>query len=170
MSRLRVASAWRARSGLTDTSHGTKLTESRSPILGRLEISGRPMCRIVKKRNNLEAAGGVEMADIVVMGAGVIGLGTAMLLAEDGHRVTVFERDAGPVPTSSEKSWSSWERTGVNQFRLPHYFLSRFRSILDAELPQAAKAIEAAGGLRHNPLLDLPEQIRGPERPADADL
>jgi len=128
------------------------------------------MCRIVKKRNNLEAAGGVEMADIVVMGAGVIGLGTAMLLAEDGHRVTVFERDAGPVPTSSEKSWSSWERTGVNQFRLPHYFLSRFRSILDAELPQAAKAIEAAGGLRHNPLLDLPEQIRGPERPADADL
>jgi 2-polyprenyl-6-methoxyphenol hydroxylase-like FAD-dependent oxidoreductase len=33
-----------------------------------------------------------------------------------------------------------------------------------------ATAIAAAGGLRSNPLLDIPEEIRGPERPEDLDL
>ena len=33
------------------------------------------------------------MAQIVVVGAGVVALGTAMLLAGDGHRVIVLERD-----------------------------------------------------------------------------
>ena len=34
------------------------------------------------------------MAQIVVMGAGLNGLTTGMLLARDGHQVTVLERDA----------------------------------------------------------------------------
>jgi 2-polyprenyl-6-methoxyphenol hydroxylase-like FAD-dependent oxidoreductase len=107
---------------------------------------------------------------IVVVGAGVVGLGTAMLLADDGHQVTVLERDTSPSPASAEEAWSDWERRGVNQFHLPHYFLARYRSILDAELPRVTKAIEAAGGLRHNPLLEIPEEIRGEERPEDHDL
>ena len=110
------------------------------------------------------------MADIVVIGAGVVGQGTAMLLADDGHRVTVLERDPGSPPATPEDSWGSWERPGVNQFRLPHFFLARFRSILESELPRAARAVEAAGGLRQNPLLSIPEQIRGPERPGDTDF
>src|SRR2546423_8736217 len=108
------------------------------------------------------------MADVVVIGAGVIGLGTAMLLADDGHHVTVLERDSGPPPASPEESWSCWERTGVNQFRLPHYFLSRFRAILDAELPRVANAIEAAGGLRQNPVPEGTEESTGPERTGHA--
>ena len=110
------------------------------------------------------------MADIVVIGAGVVGQATAMLLADDGHRVTVLERDPGPPTARPEDSWSSWERPGVNQFRLPHFFLARFRSILESELPRAAEAVEAAGGLRQNPLLRIPEEIRGPQRPGDTDL
>jgi 2-polyprenyl-6-methoxyphenol hydroxylase-like FAD-dependent oxidoreductase len=110
------------------------------------------------------------MAEIVIVGAGVVGLGTATLLASDGHQVTVLERDPASPPSSPEEAWSDWDRRGVNQFRLPHYLLARCRLILDAELPQMAAAIEGAGGLRHNPLLEIPEEIRGKERPDDMDL
>jgi 2-polyprenyl-6-methoxyphenol hydroxylase-like FAD-dependent oxidoreductase len=110
------------------------------------------------------------MAEILMVGAGLVGLGTATLLAMDGHEVTVLERDPAPPPLSVEDAWSRWNRRGVNQFRLPHYLLARYRSILDTELPQMAEAIEGAGGLRHNPLLDIPEEIRGKERPDDRDL
>jgi 2-polyprenyl-6-methoxyphenol hydroxylase-like FAD-dependent oxidoreductase len=34
------------------------------------------------------------MAEVLVLGAGLNGLATAMLLAGDGHTVTVLERDA----------------------------------------------------------------------------
>ncbi len=108
------------------------------------------------------------MAEIVVLGAGVIGLGTAMLLANDGHDVTVLERDPTPPASTAEEAWETWERRGVNQFRLPHYFLARYRSVIDVELPEVARSIERVGGLRHNPLLDAPEGFRGPERPDDA--
>ena len=109
------------------------------------------------------------MADIVILGAGVVGLGTALLLAEDGHHVTVLERDPHPPPSPLD-AWDNWRRRGVNQFRLPHFFMARYRAILEAELPQAAKAIEAAGGRRYNPLLAIPEFVRGPERPDDHDV
>jgi 2-polyprenyl-6-methoxyphenol hydroxylase-like FAD-dependent oxidoreductase len=107
------------------------------------------------------------MADIVVVGAGVVGLGTAILLAQDGHNVTVLERDPSPPPASVDEAWADWERKGVNQFRLPHFFLARYRNILEAELPRVAKAIEAAGGLRQNAILGIPEEMRGPLRPGD---
>ena len=38
------------------------------------------------------------MAKIVVVGGGVVALGTAMLLAGDGHQVTVLERDPDGPP------------------------------------------------------------------------
>jgi 2-polyprenyl-6-methoxyphenol hydroxylase-like FAD-dependent oxidoreductase len=110
------------------------------------------------------------MAEVVLLGGGVVGLGTAMLLAKDGHDVTLLERDASPRARTTDEAWEQWERRGVNQFRLPHYFLSRYRAVIDAELPEVARSIADVGGLRHNPLLDIPEQIRGPARPEDAEL
>ena len=38
------------------------------------------------------------MAEILLLGAGVVGLGAALLLADEGHTVTVLERDPQPPP------------------------------------------------------------------------
>src|SRR5687767_15690131 len=91
------------------------------------------------------------MARIVVCGAGVNGLIVAMMLAKDGHEVTVLERDAAPPPDPAE-TWDTWERRGVGQFRLPHFLLPGFRKVMDAELPEVVTALDAAGALRLNPL------------------
>ena len=38
----------------------------------------------------------------LILGAGICGLGTALLLARDGHEVTVLERDPDPMPDSPQ--------------------------------------------------------------------
>jgi 2-polyprenyl-6-methoxyphenol hydroxylase-like FAD-dependent oxidoreductase len=98
------------------------------------------------------------MATITILGAGLAGLTTAMLLTRDGHEVTVLERDPAP-PT--DDPWHGWQRPGVNQFRLPHYLLPRWWTELQAALPDAAAAILAAGATRVNPLTELPPAMRG---------
>jgi pyruvate/2-oxoglutarate dehydrogenase complex dihydrolipoamide dehydrogenase (E3) component len=61
------------------------------------------------------------MSTILVLGGGVIWLSMAMMLARQGHYVTVFERDGEPLPDSAEEAWHAWERRGVAQFRQAHY-------------------------------------------------
>ncbi len=110
------------------------------------------------------------MARIVIAGAGVVGLGTALLLCRDGHDVTVLERDADAPPAGADEIWASWQRKGVNQFRLPHFFLARYRSLLSTELPDVAEALAAAGALRLNPVLNAPESLRGPAADDDGEF
>ncbi|MFF5078643.1 NAD(P)/FAD-dependent oxidoreductase [Actinoplanes sp. NPDC000266] len=83
------------------------------------------------------------MANMTILGAGLAGLSTAMMLRDDGHDVTVLERD--PAPPGGEP-WESWQRPGVNQFRLPHFMLPRWWRTLSEELPAAASEVRAAGG------------------------
>jgi 2-polyprenyl-6-methoxyphenol hydroxylase-like FAD-dependent oxidoreductase len=106
------------------------------------------------------------MARIVIIGAGVVGLGTAMLLAGDGHQVTVLERDPTSPPEPVE-AWERWQRPGLNQFRLPHFFLAGFRSVVDAELPEVSGALRAAGALRLNVIGDAPREMTGGWRDGD---
>jgi 2-polyprenyl-6-methoxyphenol hydroxylase-like FAD-dependent oxidoreductase len=106
------------------------------------------------------------MARIVIIGAGVVGLGTAMLLAGDGHQVTVLERDPNSPPEPVE-AWERWQRPGLNQFRLPHFFLAGFRSVVDAELPEVSGALRAAGALRLNVIGDAPREMTGGWRDGD---
>ena len=94
------------------------------------------------------------------VGGGIVGTCAAMMLANDGHDVTVLERDPAPPPPP-DTAWDEWDRTGVNQFRMLHFFLARFREVADAELPGLTDAMVAAGGLRMNPLVGIPDEITG---------
>jgi 2-polyprenyl-6-methoxyphenol hydroxylase-like FAD-dependent oxidoreductase len=106
------------------------------------------------------------MSTITVLGAGMTGLTTAMLLAGDGHEVTVLERDPA-VPPSPAEVWERWERPGVGQFHHPHYLLPRWRIELAKALPDVLDQLVAAGGIRFNPVIAAPAERRGPVRADD---
>ncbi len=93
---------------------------------------------------------------IVVIGAGICGLGTALLLARDGHDVTVLERDADPTPDSPHDAWDRWARKGVAQFRQPHNFMPGLRLLLEAELADVQDALPRAGASKYDLLNPLP--------------
>lgn len=72
---------------------------------------------------------------VLVIGAGIGGLCTALMLAPTGREVILLERD-GPVGTADpDELFNSWKRTGVGHLRQSHAFLARLRTIVKAEHP-----------------------------------
>ena len=107
------------------------------------------------------------MARVVVVGGGVVGLSGALMLARDGHEVTVLERDPAPPP-APEAAWDDWTRKGVNQFRMLHFFAPRFNTIMKEHTPEIVEALADAGALHSNPLRDAPAEVTGGYRDSDA--
>jgi 2-polyprenyl-6-methoxyphenol hydroxylase-like FAD-dependent oxidoreductase len=99
------------------------------------------------------------MAKIVMAGGGICGLGASMMLARRGHEVIVLERNPEDPPETIDKAWEAWDRPGVGQFRMGHYFLARFHHIMKAEMPDLLPQFDAAGALRVNATDYLPETI-----------
>ena len=97
--------------------------------------------------------------NIVVIGGGICGLGTALLLARDGHEVTVLERDRDQCPESPAAAWDAWARKGVVQFRQPHNFMPGFRRLLEEDLPDVQDALREAGASRYDLLHPLPPSL-----------
>ena len=108
---------------------------------------------------------------VLLIGGGICGLGTALLLARDGHDVTVLERDADPLPDSPLDAWERWARKGVAQFRQPHNFMPGLRLLLEKELPDIQDALDRAGASRFDLVNPLPPFFadRSP-RPIDEQL
>lgn len=102
----------------------------------------------------------------VLIGGGVVGLCAAMMLAEDGHDVTVLERDPS-APPPPDGAWADWERRGVGQFRMLHYFQPRFRAMIDAELPGLRGELAAVGAWNVNLLDQIPPTVTGGRRDGD---
>jgi 2-polyprenyl-6-methoxyphenol hydroxylase-like FAD-dependent oxidoreductase len=108
------------------------------------------------------------MARIIVLGGGVCGLAGGMMLARDGHEVTVLERDADPVPESVEEAWEKWSRDGVTQFRMAHFLQPAGRAVLEEELPDVFAGLVSAGAMRLDMLgLAPPNLTEGGPRAGD---
>jgi 2-polyprenyl-6-methoxyphenol hydroxylase-like FAD-dependent oxidoreductase len=94
-----------------------------------------------------------------IVGGGTCGLATAMLLARAGFEVTVIERDAEEPPPVGEDVFTCWKRRGVPQFHQAHFVQSRFRILIQRELPDVYEALVAAGGTRFDMLAAMPPFI-----------
>lgn len=90
------------------------------------------------------------MGKIVVAGGGMCGLAAAMMLADDGHDVTVIERDAAPPPPDPDGAFADWDRRSVAQFGLAHFLLARGTQILKREVPSAYQRLSDHGGFHLN--------------------
>ncbi|CAN5162530.1 FAD-dependent oxidoreductase [soil metagenome] len=99
------------------------------------------------------------MSQIIVLGAGVCGLASAMLLGRDGHDVTVLERDPQPVPPSAGEAQDAWNRRGVAQFRQPHYLQPRAHQLLESSFPDITQAMLGSGFNKYDALTSLPPGI-----------
>src|SRR5262245_8301059 len=93
---------------------------------------------------------------IVIIGADICGLGTALLIVREGPDVTLLEHDAAPLPASPQAAWEQWERKGVAQFRQPHNFMPGLRLLLEAELPDVQEALGRAGASRFDLINPIP--------------
>jgi choline dehydrogenase-like flavoprotein len=93
---------------------------------------------------------------IVIIGGGICGLGTALLLARDGHEVTLLERDARDLPDVPESAWDDWARPGVAQFRQPHNFMPGLRQLVETELPDLQDALSRSGAGTFDMLNPMP--------------
>jgi FAD dependent oxidoreductase len=85
---------------------------------------------------------------VMVVGGGLGGLATALLLGRQGHRVTLVERDADPPQGDPDQVFSRWARPGVPQARHPHNFLARSVRVLRDRLPDVLESLESRGVLR----------------------
>jgi 2-polyprenyl-6-methoxyphenol hydroxylase-like FAD-dependent oxidoreductase len=82
---------------------------------------------------------------IVVIGAGIAGLCTALALAPTGREVVLLERDPGPPSGDPDEAFADWPRRGAGHLRHSHAFLARLRLIIRDEHPQLLAELVAAG-------------------------
>ena len=85
------------------------------------------------------------MSRVVVVGAGIAGLGTALALARSGHEVALYERDAAGPPATAAAMWAAWPRPGTPQAHHLHAFPGRVRKLLRERAPDVLRQLLAIG-------------------------
>jgi 2-polyprenyl-6-methoxyphenol hydroxylase-like FAD-dependent oxidoreductase len=82
---------------------------------------------------------------VLVIGAGIAGLCTALALGPTGRDVVLLERDAGPPSGDAEEAFRDWNRRGVGHLRQSHAFLARLSKIIQVDHPALREALLEMG-------------------------
>ena len=113
----------------------------------------------------------LDPQDVAVVGGGMAGMLAALMLARDGHRVTVYERDDTDLPATADEAFDSWDRRGAPHARQSHALLARLRRILRERAPDVLDELLAQGATELSVERILPAEITDREpRPGDDEL
>ncbi|MEU6656157.1 FAD-dependent oxidoreductase [Streptomyces sp. NPDC046900] len=108
------------------------------------------------------------MARVAVIGGGISGLGTALMLGRRGHTVTLFEQDARQAGEDLNRDFFDWDRPRVPQANHPHSFLAPVRTVLRTETPDVYADLLARGAREYHDFDWFGEHP--PHRAGDEDL
>ncbi|WP_030807870.1 FAD-dependent oxidoreductase [Streptomyces sp. NRRL S-337] len=108
------------------------------------------------------------MARVAVIGGGISGLGTALMLGRRGHTVTLFEQDARQAGDDLNRDFFHWDRPRVPQANHPHSLLAPVRTVLRNETPDVYMDLLARGAREHHDFDWFDEHP--PHRAGDEDL
>jgi len=106
---------------------------------------------------------------ILVLGAGIAGLASALALSRDGHKVTVLDRDAPPPATSPDEAFAEWNRKGVGHVRHSHAFLAVLYQLLRDTYPDLLQRLLDAGCRELTFADSLPATLRDTYAPVPQD-
>lgn len=108
------------------------------------------------------------MARVAVIGAGISGLGTALMLGRRGHAVALFEQDDRQAGEDLNRDFFDWNRPRVPQANHPHSFLAPVRTVLRTETPDVHADLLARGAREYHDFDWFGEHP--PHRAGDEDL
>lgn len=82
---------------------------------------------------------------VLIIGAGIAGLCSALALAPTGRDIVILERDPPPPGKDPDLAFADWNRRGVGHLRHSHAFLARLRMVFRKEHPDLLAELKRAG-------------------------
>lgn len=109
---------------------------------------------------------------VLVIGAGIGGLCTALSLAGSGRAITLLERDVAPPGDDPDTVFEDWHRRGAGHIRQSHAFLARLREIIRARHPRLLDDLKTMGArdLTFDVMLTEAQRETYTPEPGDSEL
>jgi 2-polyprenyl-6-methoxyphenol hydroxylase-like FAD-dependent oxidoreductase len=125
-----------------------------------------------RSRHDDEGRGTLTGEPVLVIGAGIAGLCTALALGPSGRAVTLLERDLEPPLGDADEAFRSWTRRGVGHLRQSHAFLARLGKLIKADHPALREALLDMGvrELGFESMLWPSQKATYVPKPVDADF